>query len=154
MKPVTQLNNQTDAVAEAITRVLADTYAVYFKTHAFHWNVEGINFHTLHTLFEEQYTEMWQAIDVIAERIRMLDSYAPSSYNQMAAITTIEDTVTPPSDIDMLKQLITDHEKLITTLKNSLPIAQQAEDEVSVGILLQRMEIHEKTLWMLKSLTK
>lgn len=148
------VSNKNAEVVTALQQVLADTYALYFKTHSYHWNVEGIHFHALHALFEEQYTEMWQAIDEIAERIRALDAYAPANYDEMVANTRVVKDVGVPNAQDMIQNLIAAHGVVIESAKEALAVAQESEDEVSSDTCLARMNIHEKTLWMLKSLQK
>lgn len=147
-------NTPNKNVVSELRKVLADTYGLYFKTHSYHWNVEGMHFHTLHTLFEAHYTEMWAAIDEVAERIRALDAYAPVNYTEIVAGTSIAQDEGVPNAADMLKNLIEGHGKLIETLKVALEVAQKAEDEVTSDVCLARLNIHEKTLWMLKSLSK
>ncbi len=149
------MSNQTNShVVEELQKVLADTYSLYFKTHSYHWNVEGMHFHTLHAMFEEHYTEMWQAIDVLAERLRALGAYAPANYDEMVTGSRIAKDKTVPDASTMVKNLTQGHETLIDTLHNALSVAQKEEDEVSADAVLARLEVHEKTLWMLKSLSK
>jgi len=131
---------------------LADTYTIYLKTHNFHWNVTGPQFNTLHQMFEEQYTELAEAIDEIAERIRALGVQAPGSYAQFSELTSIEEETGTPSAEEMIKQLVTDLETVIRTARQVLPIADEANDEPSADLLTQRMQIHEKTAWMLRSM--
>ncbi len=143
-----------NVVVQELRKVLVDTYSLYFKTHSYHWNVEGMQFHTLHILFEEHYTEMWTAIDEIAERIRALGAYAPANYNDITSGSSILPDSDIPSAVDMVSNLANGHEKLIETLNNALNIAQENGDEVTSDVCLGRLQIHEKTLWMLKSLGK
>ena len=131
---------------------MADTYTIYLKTHNFHWNVTGPQFNTLHQMFEEQYTELAEAIDEIAERIRALGVQAPGSYAQFSELTSIEEETGTPSAEEMIKQLVTDLETVIRTARQVLPIADEANDEPSADLLTQRMQIHEKTAWMLRSM--
>jgi len=131
---------------------LADTYTIYLKTHNFHWNVTGPQFNTLHQMFEEQYTELAEAVDEIAERIRALGVQAPGSYAQFSELTSIEEETGTPSAEEMIKQLVTDLETVIRTARQVLPIADEANDEPSADLLTQRMQIHEKTAWMLRSM--
>ncbi|MFQ5563515.1 MAG: Dps family protein [Parvularculaceae bacterium] len=141
--------------AEALKRVLADTYALYFKTHAFHWNVSGPQFHTLHLLFEEQYRDMWAALDVIAERIRALGVLAPASGKAFGALAAIEDADEDQTSGEaMVKFLLADHEALIRRAREALAAVSQAGDAASEDLLVQRIQIHEKFAWMLRALTQ
>ncbi|MEX0923767.1 MAG: Dps family protein [Rhodovibrionaceae bacterium] len=141
-----------EAVAEGLKRVMADSYTLYLKTHNFHWNVTGPQFQTLHTMFEEQYTELWNAVDDIAERIRALGQHAPGSYKAFAKLTSLEETELVPKADEMVRQLAEDHEAVVRTARTVLHPAQEAEDEVTLGLLTDRMTVHEKTAWMLRSL--
>jgi len=134
-----------------LSKLLADSYTLYLKTHGFHWNVTGPNFKTLHLLFEEQYTELALAIDTIAERIRALDLPAPASYQQYAKLTALKEETGIPADLEMIKQLIADHEHLVKTARELFIIASKVNDEVTTSLLSDRMSIHEKTAWMLRS---
>jgi len=145
--------NARQAVAGALNATLADTYALYMKTHAFHWNVTGPQFHTLHLMFEEQYREMWAALDEIAERVRALGVFAPSSGNAMAALCEINDADdAPPAADDMVARLVADHETLIRRARTGLSIAEEAGDAASADLLTVRIQTHEKTAWMLRAL--
>lgn len=138
-------------VAQGLSKLLADTYAVYLKTHGYHWNVRGPNFASLHTLFMEHYTEMWTAIDDVAERIRALGEFAPQGYRAFANLSSIGDG-NPEADAEaMLRELQRDHETVIATARAALPAAQQAGDEVSVSLLSDRLTAHEKHAWMLRA---
>ncbi len=139
-------------VAEGLSAVLADTYTLYLKTHAFHWNVTGPQFRALHTLFEEQYNEMWQAVDLVAERIRALGHPAPGSFAALGRLSSIGETDEVPKANDMVRLLMEGHETLLHTLRRVLPVAEQGKDQATVDLLTQRMRIHEKTAWMLRSL--
>jgi starvation-inducible DNA-binding protein len=139
-------------VAEGLKEVLADSYTLYLKTHNYHWNVTGPQFQTLHTMFEEQYTELWNAVDEIAERIRALGPYAPGSYKAFAKLTSLEESEEVPQAEEMARQLGEDHEAVVRTARKVLHTAQKAEDEVTIGLLTDRMAVHEKTAWMLRSL--
>ena len=139
------------AVAEGLAKLLADTYAVYLKTHGYHWNVRGPNFSQLHTLFMAQYTEMWTAIDEVAERIRALGELAPQGYGAFGNLSAIKDGDPSKNAEAMLKDLIESHETLIATLYASLPAAQEAGDEVSASLISDRLTAHEKHVWMLRS---
>lgn len=143
-----------DIVIQQLNNVLANTYGLYFKTHSYHWNVEGMHFHTLHTMFEEHYTEMWAAIDEIAERIRALGAYAPINHAKMIGNSQIEQDDNVPNAADMIANLIKAHQTLIISLNTALSTAQDNHDEVTSDVCLARLQIHEKTLWMLKSLNK
>lgn len=141
-----------EKIALGLSKVLADSYTLYLKTHNFHWNVTGPMFQTLHTLFETQYTELALAVDEIAERIRALGVYAPGSYSQFAELATVKEERSVPSAEDMIRQLVQDNETVVRTAREILPIAQEASDEGSVDLLVGRMSVHEKTAWMLRSL--
>ncbi len=138
-------------VAEGLSKLLADSYAVYLKTHGYHWNVRGPNFSQLHTLFMAQYTEMWTAIDEIAERIRALGELAPQGYGAFGNLSAIKDGDPAKNAEAMLKDLIESHEVLIATLYANLPAAQEAGDEVSASLISDRLTAHEKHVWMLRS---
>jgi starvation-inducible DNA-binding protein len=145
---------QRSAIAHALSRLLADTYVVYLKTHNFHWNVEGPMFQTLHQMFMEQYTETWNAIDLIAERIRSLGEYAPGTYKEYAKLARIQETDGVPRAEEMVRLLIEGQEAIVRTAREALPIADQANDEPTLDLLTQRMQVHEKNAWMLRSLLK
>jgi starvation-inducible DNA-binding protein len=140
------------AIAEGLSRLLADTTTLYHKTHAFHWNVTGPMFQTLHLLFETQYNEMWMATDLIAERIRSLGVFAPGTYAELGRLSAIEETEGVPEATEMLKVLVEGHETLLRTARSVVPIAQEANDEATADLLTQRLQSHEKTAWMLRSL--
>jgi starvation-inducible DNA-binding protein len=140
-------------IAGGLSHVLADSYALYLKTHNFHWNVEGPRFRDLHLMFEEQYTELAGAVDQIAERIRALGQYAPGSFGQFSRLASIKDAEGVPKAEEMVKQLAADHETVEKTIRSALPAAQRAGDEVTVGLLVERLAVHEKTAWMLHSLS-
>jgi len=139
-------------VADGLSRMLADTYTLYLKTHNFHWNVTGPMFQTLHLMFMAQYNESWLAVDLIAERIRSLGYPAPGSYQEFAALTSIEDSNGKVSAKDMIKQLVAGQEAVVRTAREVLPIAEKAGDQPTVDMLSARMEVHEKNAWMLRSL--
>lgn len=139
-------------IALGLSALLADSYMLYIKTHNFHWNVEGPMFNTLHVMFMDQYTELWNALDTIAERIRSLGEYAPGSYKQFSELTSIQESVKVPKAEKMIAELIEGHEIVIRTARKLLPECSEAHDEVTAGILTDRLEIHEKTSWMLRSL--
>lgn len=141
-----------EAVAKHLSKLLADTYSLYLKTHSFHWNVTGPQFQTLHTLFETQYTELAVAVDDIAERIRALGVFAPGSYSQFAGLSSVKEETGVPRAEDMIRQLVQDNEAVVRAARSVLPIAEAGQDEASVDLLVGRMRIHEKTAWMLRSL--
>ncbi len=139
-------------IAEGLSRLLADTYTLYLKTHNFHWNVTGPMFNTLHLMFEQQYTELATAVDEIAERIRALGFPAPGSYGQYSKLTSIAEQPDVPAAEDMIAQLARDQEIVVRTAREVFPVADQAHDEPTADLLTQRMQIHEKTAWMLRSM--
>ena len=141
-----------EEIAEGLKRLLADSYALYVKTHNFHWNVEGPLFNTLHTMFEEQYTELAEAIDEIAERIRALGVYAPGSFSQFGELSAIPDEIDVPSAEDMIRKLVDGQETVVRTARKVLPPANEADDEPTVDLLTRRMDTHEKNAWMLRSM--
>ncbi len=140
------------AIAGGLARLLADTYTLYLKTHNFHWNVTGPMFNTLHVMFEQQYTELAMAVDEIAERIRALGVAAPGSYAQFADLTSIAEETGVPSAEAMIAQLVTDQETVVRTAREVFPLADGANDEPTADLLTQRMQVHEKTAWMLRSM--
>ena len=137
------------SVAQGLSKLLADTYAVYLKTHGYHWNVRGPNFTALHQQFMEQYTEMWNAIDLVAERIRALGEFAPQGYRAFANLSSVADGDPEKNAEEMLRELRRDHETVIATARAALPAAQEAGDEVTVSLLSDRLTAHEKHAWML-----
>jgi starvation-inducible DNA-binding protein len=140
------------AIAEGLSRVLADTYTLYLKTHNFHWNVTGPMFNTLHLMFEQQYTELALAVDLVAERIRALGLPAPGSYAQYAKLSSIkEETGVPPAE-DMIRQLVAGQEAVVRTARNVFVTADGANDQPTADLLTERMQVHEKNAWMLRSL--
>lgn len=143
---------QRKAIAEGLSVLLADTYTLYLKTHNYHWNVTGPMFQTLHTLFETQYNELALAVDDIAERIRALGEFAPGSYKEYAKLTSIKEADGIPSAEDMIKDLVKGQEAIAKTARSIVPTADEAADEVTLDLLTQRMTVHEKTAWMLRSL--
>jgi starvation-inducible DNA-binding protein len=141
------------AIATGLSKVLADTYTLYLTTHNFHWNVTGPMFSTLHSMFMEQYTELWGSVDLLAERIRALGHYAPGSYGQFGALSSIGDVPTePPKAMDMVAILVKGHEAVARTARQVTTIADDADDQPTVDLLTQRLDVHEKTAWMLRSL--
>ncbi len=144
---------ERSAIVDGLNALLADTYSLYLKTHYFHWNVTGPQFNSLHLLFETQYTELWTAVDVLAERIRALGFFAPGTYSQFAKLTSIKEETSVPNAENMVLQLVEGHETVIRTARKLVPVVQKVGDEVTLGLLAARMDIHEKTAWMLRSLT-
>lgn len=140
------------AIAEGLARVLADTYTLYLKTHNFHWNVTGPQFNTLHAMFMEEYTELWNAVDLVAERIRALGHFAPGGYGAFSKLTTIKEADGVPNAKEMLKQLVAGHEAVARTARKLFPTAEDANDQPTIDLLTQRLQVHEKTAWMLRSM--
>jgi starvation-inducible DNA-binding protein len=145
---------QRGAIVQGLSRLLADTYVLYLKTHSFHWNVEGPMFQTLHQMFMEQYTETWNATDLIAERIRSLGEYAPGTYREYARLTRIKETEGVPRAEEMVRLLIEGQEAVVRTAREALSVADEANDQPTLDLLTQRMQVHEKNAWMLRSLLK
>jgi starvation-inducible DNA-binding protein len=139
-------------IAGGLSRLLADSYTLYLKTHNYHWNVTGPLFNTLHQMFEQQYTELATAVDEIAERIRALGHPAPGSYRAFAALTAIEEEEGTPSAEDMIRRLVVGQETAVRTARELFPLAQAAHDEPTADLLTQRMQLHEKNAWMLRSM--
>ena len=141
------------AIAKGLSRLLADTYTLYLTTHNFHWNVTGPMFNTLHAMFMTQYTELWNAVDPVAERIRSLGHKAPGSYAQFGQLTTLPDApIEPPSALEMVRILVKGHEAVARTARELFPTADKASDEPTADLLTQRLTVHEQTAWMLRSL--
>lgn len=140
------------AIAEGLSKVLADTYTVYLKTHNFHWNVTGPMFQTLHLMFMQQYNEMWLAVDLIAERIRALGHPAPGSYAAFSSLSSVKEEKGVPAAKDMIRILVKDHERVAKTARALLPVAEKANDQPTLDLITQRLQVHEKTAWMLRSL--
>jgi len=143
---------QRQEIADGLARLLADTYVLYGKTHGFHWNVTGPMFNTLHLMFMEQYTELWNALDVIAERIRALGVIAPHGGSTLAKLASIQEAEQQPAALAMVRELVSGHEAVARTARSLYPLVQAAGDEPSADLLTQRLQIHEKTAWMLRSL--
>ena len=140
-------------IAEGLSRVLADTYTLYLTTHNFHWNVTGPMFNTLHLMFMDQDTELWNAVDPIAERIRSLGHVAPGSYADFGRLASVPDAPTePPRALEMVRILVNGHEAVARTARELFPICDDASDEPTADLLTQRMTVHEQTAWMLRSL--
>jgi starvation-inducible DNA-binding protein len=139
-------------IAEGLSRMLADTYTLYLKTHNFHWNVTGPMFQTLHLMFETQYTELALAVDLIAERIRSLGYAAPGTYSEYAKLSSIPETPGVPKAKEMIRLLVEGQEAVVRTARSIFPILEEVNDEPTADLLTQRMQVHEKTAWMLRSL--
>lgn len=144
--------NDRKQLAEGLSKVLADTYTLYLKTHNFHWNVTGPMFQTLHLMFETQYTELAVAVDDIAERIRSLGYPAPGTYKQYAELSSIKEEDGIPKAEEMIAQLVEGQESVVRTARALYPVIEKANDEATGDLLTQRIQIHEKTAWMLRSL--
>jgi starvation-inducible DNA-binding protein len=139
-------------IADGLSRLLADTYTLYLKTHNFHWNVKGPMFQTLHLMFETQYNELALAVDLIAERIRALGFPAPGTYSAYAKLASIAETEGVPEAREMIRLLVEGQEAVVRTARKIFPLVDEANDEPSADLLTQRMQVHEKTAWMLRSL--
>ena len=141
------------AITAGLSRLLADTYTLYLTTHNFHWNVTGPMFNSLHAMFMAQYTELWTAVDPIAERIRSLGVAAPGSYAQFGALTSLKDApATPPKAMEMVRILMEGHEAVARTARGIFPAAEAASDEPTADLLTQRLTVHEQTAWMLRAI--
>ena len=140
------------AIADGLSRVLADSYTLYLKTHNYHWNVTGPMFQTLHLLFETQYTELALAVDLIAERIRALGHPAPGTYKDFARLSSIKERTGVPRATDMIRDLVEGQEAVVRTAREVFPLVEKSSDEPSADLLTQRMQVHEKNAWMLRSL--
>jgi starvation-inducible DNA-binding protein len=141
------------AIAAGLSRLLADTYTLYLTTHNFHWNVTGPMFNTLHAMFMAQYTELWGAVDPIAERIRSLGHAAPGSYAQFGKLASVPDAPeVPPKALAMVRLLVTGHEAVARTARSLIPLTDEAGDEPTADLLTQRLTVHEQSAWMLRSL--
>ena len=138
-------------ITVGLLQLLATTYSLYLKTQNFHWNVTGPIFNMLHAFFETQYDELAKAVDTIAERVRALDHYAPGSFTEFAKLTRIKDAVGKKNAEEMIEELVADHRIMVDLLKELLPISEDCEDLVSQDLLIQRLSIHEKSIWMLES---
>jgi len=157
MKDKIQINtglNETDRteIAAGLSRLLADSYTLYLQTHNFHWNVTGPMFQTLHLMFEQHYTELALAVDLIAERIRALGMHAPGTYAEFVRLSSIQEVSGVPKAEEMVRLLVHGHEAVVRTARSVIPLVQKATDEASTDLLTQRMQLHEKTAWMLRSL--
>jgi starvation-inducible DNA-binding protein len=138
-------------IVDALSHALGDTYAVYLKTHSYHWNVVGPMFHSLHTMFMEQYTELALAVDELAERIRALGSMAPGTYRELGTLTSVPEDTDAPSATEMVARLVAAHETCARNLRDGLAVAESASDQVTTDLFVRRLEVHEKTAWMLRS---
>lgn len=139
-------------VSHELSKLLADAYSLYLTTHNFHWNVTGPLFNTLHAMFMEQYTEEWQALDEIAERIRALGHYAPGSYQQFTELSSITTPVEVPAAEEMIRMLVVGNQEVAKTAREALERAEEASDAPTVDLLTRRLDVHEKNAWMLRSL--
>ena len=139
-------------IADGLANVLADSYTLYLKTHNFHWNVTGPMFNTLHLMFEAQYNELALAVDLVAERIRALGHPAPGSYSAYAKLSSIEEAEGVPAAEEMIAQLVKGHEAVARTARGVFRAAEKASDQPTADLLTQRMQVHEKTAWMLRAL--
>lgn len=157
MKNNIQINtglNEADRteIAAGLSRLLADSYSLYLQTHNFHWNVTGPMFQTLHLMFEQHYTELALAVDLIAERIRALGMHAPGTYAEFVRLSSITEVPGVPKAEEMIRLLVQGHEAVVRTARSVIPLVQKASDEASTDLLTQRMQLHEKSAWMLRSL--
>jgi starvation-inducible DNA-binding protein len=139
-------------IAEGLSRLLADTYTLYLKTHNYHWNVTGPMFQTLHLMFETQYNELALAVDAIAERIRSLGAPAPGSYREYAKLSSVPEEDDSPDAEEMIRRLVAGQETVARTARSVFPVVERAHDEATADLLTQRLQVHEKTAWMLRSL--
>jgi len=139
------------AIAGELSKVLADTYMLYLKTHYYHWNVEGKLFHPLHEQFEEQYSELAEAVDEIAERIRALGHRAPGSFTEFQKLTSVKEQTDDPDALEMVRRLALGNEQVIKTVRSAFKRADEADDESTADLMTERLNIHEKTAWMLRS---
>jgi starvation-inducible DNA-binding protein len=141
-----------DEIAKGLSHLLADSYTLYLKTHYFHWNVTGPMFNTLHLMFEAQYTELALAVDLVAERIRALGHVAPGTYSAYARLSSIKEADGVPKAADMIRELVAGQEAVVRTARSIFAAAEKAQDEATADLLTQRITLHEKTAWMLRSL--
>ena len=140
-------------IADGLSHVLADTFTLYLTTHSFHWNVTGPMFTSLHVMFMEQYTELWNSIDLIAERIRSLGHFSPGSYAQFTKLASIPDTPSePPKALEMVRILVKGHEAVASTARALIPVAEKASDAPTADLMTQRVAVHEQAAWMLRAL--
>ncbi|WP_319240135.1 Dps family protein [uncultured Propionivibrio sp.] len=139
-------------IAQGLSRLLADSYSLYLMTHNFHWNVKGPMFNTLHVMFMQQYTEQWNALDLIAERIRALDFPAPGTYREFQKLSSIKEVAGVPKAVEMIRLLVSAQEATARTARSLLAVADKANDQPTLDLLTQRLDVHEKTAWMLRSM--
>ncbi len=142
---------QKTEITEGLGKLLASTYTLYLKSQNFHWHVTGPLFHSLHRMFEEQYLELAEAVDLLAERIRTLGAAAPATFAQFLKLSTVQEDTGMPTSLDMVHKLLNDHEKIIADLQALMPLVQKKADEATLDLLIQRTEAHQKTAWMLRS---
>lgn len=147
-------NKDREKIAAGLSRVLADTYTLYLQTHNFHWNVEGPMFNTLHLMFMTQYTELWNALDLVAERIRSLGYPAPATNSALAKLASVKEVEGVPEAMEMVRLLVKGHEAVAKTARGVFPAVEKASDESTADLLTQRLQVHEKTAWMLRSMLK
>ena len=145
---------QRSDITDGLSRLLADSYTLYLMTHNFHWNVTGPMFNTLHLMFMDQYTEQWNALDLIAERIRALGFPAPGTYKEFVRLASIEEVDGQPKAMEMVAHLVAAQEATARTARSLFPLAEDANDQPTMDLLTQRLDVHEKTAWMLRSLLK
>lgn len=145
-------NTDREKIAQGLSALLADSFTLYLKTHNFHWNVTGPMFNTLHVMFMDQYTELWNALDLITERIRALGVAAPGTYREFSELTCIVESEGKVRAEDMIRQLVAGQEAVVRTAREIFALAEQANDQPTADLLTQRMQIHEKNAWMLRSL--
>ena len=144
--------DQRKQIAAGLSALLADSYTLYLMTHNFHWNVTGPQFNSLHVMFMDQYTEQWNALDVIAERIRALGFPAPGTYKEFVQLASIEEVEGVPKADDMIRHLVLAQEATARTARELFPVVDKANDQPTADVLTQRIDVHEKTAWMLRSL--
>jgi starvation-inducible DNA-binding protein len=145
-------SEEREKIAQGLSALLADSYTLYLMTHNFHWNVTGPMFNTLHLMFMQQYTEQWTALDLIAERIRALGHPAPGTYTEFTRLASIREIEGQPKATDMIRHLVTAQEATARTARNLFPVVSDANDQPTADLLTQRLEVHEKTAWMLRSM--
>lgn len=145
------ISGYSRVVAQGLSRLLADTYTLYLKTHNYHWNVTGPNFASLHLLFEQQYSELALAVDALAERIRALGAPAPGSYKQFAGLARVADEAELPDSMEMVGRLLGDHQALLETAREALATAEEHHDQPSADLVSERMQVHQKAAWMLRA---
>ncbi len=144
-------DSDREAIAQGLSHLLADSYMLYLKSQNYHWNVTGMHFHSLHEMFEEHYTELAEAVDEIAERIRTIGHYAPGTFKQFAELSNVNEDTSIPSAEDMIKNLVEAHEKTIQTARKLIPVCDSADDEATLDLATQRLQVHSKAAWMLRS---